>query len=70
MLSDTERLQQTARLRLLLARFEKARDGAEFLVVTISPTAYAAQRDDECPAQFGEGILDGNGLRSRHLSGD
>ena len=50
--------------------FWDARDSLEFLVVTIGPAADTAQRDDERPSQLGQGILDCNGLGSRHLPGD
>jgi hypothetical protein len=36
----------------------------------IGPAADTAQRDDERPPQLRQGILDGDGLGSRHLSSD
>src|SRR5262249_23401991 len=61
----------TSSLRSLrLVRLRKVHVGPHVPGMSPCPTAHAPEWSDDCPSQSGQGILDGNGLRSRNAPGD
>src|SRR5215472_3885215 len=67
----TAKTQADTRPRSLhLVRFQKTHVGAHDAAVALCPAAHASEWSDDCPSQFGQGILDSNGLRSRYAPGD
>src|SRR5262249_44825560 len=49
-----------------LIRFQKLHLCAHDPAVALCPAAHTSEWRDDCPSQFGQGILDSDGLRSRY----
>jgi hypothetical protein len=53
-----------------LAFLRKVHASSHIPAVSFCPAAHSSEWGDDCPSQSGQGILDSNGLRTRHALGD